>query len=85
VLPFIRHWDSLFSIVTRLRDEGTGVQIPSRIRDLSLLQNVLTGSGAHPASYSVGKGSLFPRGYSGRDLRLTTYLYLVPRLEMGGA
>jgi hypothetical protein len=30
-------------------------------RDFSLLQNVQTGSGAYPNSYSMGKGVLFPR------------------------
>jgi hypothetical protein len=32
----------------------------ARIRDLSLLRNVQTGSAANPASYSVGMGALLP-------------------------
>ena len=38
---------SIVSIATRLR---TGVPIPARTRDISLLQNVQTGSRSHPAS-----------------------------------
>jgi hypothetical protein len=45
---------SLVGIVTRLRAGRSGVRIPVEARDFSLLQNVQTGSGAHPASYSVG-------------------------------
>jgi hypothetical protein len=44
------------------------------LRHFSLLQNVQTGPGAHPASYSMGKmgqGAL-PVGQSGSDTTLTT-------------
>lgn len=34
----------------------SGVQIPTRTRALSLFQNVHTGSGAHPAPYSMVPG-----------------------------
>jgi hypothetical protein len=35
------------------------VQFPSRATDLSLVQNIETGSEAHPTSYSVGTGGSF--------------------------
>ena len=37
-----------------------GVRIPVRVRGYSLLQNVQTGSGGQPVSYSMGAGVLFP-------------------------
>jgi hypothetical protein len=37
------------------------------------------GSGAHPASYPMGTRGSFPRGKSGRGVKLTTHLHLVPR------
>jgi hypothetical protein len=52
--------------------------------NLSVLQNVHTGSGAHPASCSVGTGVL-SRGYSGHDVNLIAILHSVPRLRMLGA
>jgi hypothetical protein len=48
--------DSTVTIVTILCAGQTGVRIPARVRDLSVLRNVQTGSGANPASYSVGTG-----------------------------
>jgi hypothetical protein len=36
--------------------EELGFQIPVGARDFSSLQNVQTGCGAHPSSYSVGAG-----------------------------
>jgi hypothetical protein len=41
---------------------GTGrteVRIPTPVRNFSLLLNVQTDSGAHPASYSMGTGDLY--------------------------
>jgi hypothetical protein len=37
-----------------------GVQFPAGVGYISLLHNVQTGSGAHPASYAMGMGSLSP-------------------------
>jgi len=45
-------------------------RIPAWARDFSLLQNVQTGSRAHPASCSTGAVS---RGFSGRNVMLATY------------
>ena len=47
-------------IVTRLRAGRSDVQVPARARDFSLLQNVQTCCGAHPASCSVGMRPLVP-------------------------
>ena len=41
---------------------------------------VQTGLGAHPASCTMGTGSLF-RGLSGRGVALTTHHRLAPRLK----
>ena len=57
---------------------------PVGARYFSFFENVQTGCGAHTASYSVGTGVL-PRGYSGRSVKLTAHLHLVPRLRMSGA
>jgi hypothetical protein len=46
-------------------------------RDLSALRNVQTRRWDHKDAYSMR--------HSGRDVKLTTHLHLVPRLRMGGA
>jgi hypothetical protein len=46
--------------VTRLQAEQSGVRIDVRARDVSVLQNVQTDSGADPTSSSVGTGFLSP-------------------------
>jgi hypothetical protein len=43
-----------------LRAGRSGIRSPEGARDFSLLQNVQTGNGAHPASYSVGTTDSFP-------------------------
>ena len=57
-IPFVTsvlgNWDNIGSIPTRLRPGRFGVPIYIGAREFSLLQNVQPGSGAHPASYSVG-------------------------------
>jgi hypothetical protein len=52
--------------------------------DFSLLHNVQTGSGTHPASYPIGTVCSFSGGKaaSGRGVNLTTHLHLVPRSSM---
>ena len=52
--------------------------------DLVILQNFQTGSGAIPASWSVGTGGLF-LGLSGRGLKLPAHIYLVQRVRMSRA
>ena len=44
--------------VTSLRTARSGLPFPLWSRDLSVLQNIQTGSGAHAASYSRGTGFL---------------------------
>jgi hypothetical protein len=58
--------DSIVGTVTKLRSGRSGVRTPAAARDFSLLQNVLTGSGAHAASYPMRTGVL-SRGYSSRS------------------
>jgi len=48
----------MVGVVTRLWAAQSRVPIFTRALDLSLNQNVLTGSGAHSASYSMGTGAL---------------------------
>jgi hypothetical protein len=40
-----------------LDDRGLGVRFPAGLKDLSLLYNVRTSSGAHPPSYTMGTGA----------------------------
>jgi hypothetical protein len=44
-----------------------------------------TGSGVHTASYPMGTSGSFPGGKSGRGVKLTTHLHLVPSLRMPGS
>ena len=48
--------DSLVNILTRLRTGRSDDRIPARARHFSLLQNVQTGCGIHPALYSIHTG-----------------------------
>jgi hypothetical protein len=43
-----------------LDDRRIGVQFPAGARNFSLVHNVQTGFGAHPASYTMGTVGLFP-------------------------
>jgi len=71
-------------IVTRLRGWTGRVRIPAQARDFLFSKTVQTGSGAHPASYSMGTRVL-SRGSGSQGIMLTIHLHLVPRLRMGGA
>ena len=53
-LPLLGSRDSTVSTVTRLRTGLSEIRIPVGTRDFRLLQNVLTGFGAHSASMSTG-------------------------------
>jgi hypothetical protein len=52
-----------------LDDRATGVRSPAVSKDFSSSLCVQTGSGAHPASCTIGTGGPFPGGKarSGRD------------------
>jgi len=69
-------WDSSITSETTLRAErvlfttGAGIFFRHRVK---------TDSGAHPTSY------LFPRGWSGQSVELTTHLHLRQRLRLHGA
>jgi hypothetical protein len=52
------------------------------LQGISLLQNPQTGSEIYPASYSSTE--VLSRRKIGRGFKLTTHLYLVPRLRMNG-
>jgi hypothetical protein len=56
-----RSWDSSVNIVSdyRLDDLATGVQSPAEAKDFSSSLCVQTGSGAHPASCTMGTGGPF--------------------------
>jgi hypothetical protein len=78
-LPYLAT-DSVFKragIATRYGLDGPGIESRWRERFSAPVQ---TGPGAHPASYTMGTGSL-SRGESGRGVALTTHPHLVPRLK----
>jgi hypothetical protein len=53
--------DTVVCIATNYGLDDLGVEFESRKgQELSLLHVVQTGSGAHPASYSMGTGGSFP-------------------------
>jgi hypothetical protein len=47
-----------------LDDQAIGVRSPAGAKDFSCSLCVQTGSGAHPASCTMGTGGHFPRGKS---------------------
>jgi hypothetical protein len=53
----------------RLDDRAKNVRSPAEAKDFSSILCVQTGSGAHPASCTVGTGGPFPGGkaWPGRD------------------
>jgi len=52
--------------------------------NFSLRHHVQTGSGAHPASHPMGVGGSFTGGKR-PGVKLTSHLYLIPRLIRCGA
>jgi hypothetical protein len=56
-----------------------GVRSPAGAKEFSSNLCVQTGSGAHPASYPLGTGSLFPGDKTRPGMTLTTHPHLVPR------
>jgi hypothetical protein len=66
-----------------LDDRGSRVRFPAGAGNFSL-HRVQNGSGAQPASYPMGTGALSLR-LSGRGVKLSTHLYLVPMLRVRGA
>jgi hypothetical protein len=72
--------DNAASITTGYTLEGNGVEVrvPVRAR-FPPLRIVQAGSGVHPAFYPMGNEGCFSRGWSGRGMKLTIQLKLVPR------
>jgi hypothetical protein len=62
-----------------LDDWTIGVRSPAGAEDFSSSLCVQTGSGAHPASCTMGTGGPFPGGKAWSGVMLTTHPYLVPR------
>ena len=75
----------MVSVVTTLCADKQGHVDPflAGANQYLLLQRVQNGSGADPASYSVGTGISSPAGKVAKA-KLTTHLYLVPRLGICG-
>jgi hypothetical protein len=65
-----------------LYDRAIGVRSPARANNFSSILCVQTGSGAHPASCTMGIGGPFPGTKRGRGVMLTTHPHLVPRSWM---
>jgi hypothetical protein len=76
-------WDSVGCIVTTVRAGRPRVRRSAGATDISLLQNVEAGSGAHADSYSMGTGG--GGGVFLGIVKLTTLLHLAPTLSIGGA
>jgi hypothetical protein len=62
-----------------LDDRAIGVRSPAEAKDFSSILCVQTGSGAHPASCTMGTGVLSPGVNRGKGMWLTTHPHLVPR------
>jgi hypothetical protein len=62
-----------------LDDRAIGVRSLAEAADFSSSLCVQTGSGAHPASCTMGTGGPFPGGKRDRGVTLTTHPHLVPR------
>jgi hypothetical protein len=65
-----------------LDDRAIEVRSPAGAKDFSSSPCVQTGSGAHPASCTMGTGASSPGLKRGRGVTLTTHPHLVPRLSM---
>jgi hypothetical protein len=80
----IKETGSSVSIVPEygLDDREIGVRSPAGVKDISSNLCVQTGSGAHPASCTMGTGGPFPGPKRGRGVTLTTHPHLVPRSGM---
>jgi hypothetical protein len=81
---FYRHRNSSVSIALgyRLKDQGSRVRFPAGAGNFSLHHGVQNGSGSHPASYPMCTRGSYPGCESGRGVKLTTHLHLVPRSKL---
>ena len=76
LIPLLRG-DSVVGISTRLQAGRLRDRIPVAVRLVFCSPNRPTGSGAHPASYTVG-AVVHSRGKSGGCLIVNTHLDLAP-------
>jgi hypothetical protein len=65
-----------------LDDRAIGFRSPAGAKDFSSNLCVQTGSGAHPASCTMGTGGPFPVAKRGWGVTLTTHPHIVPRSRM---
>jgi hypothetical protein len=65
-----------------LDDRAIGVRSPAGAKDFSPSLCVQTGSGAHPASCTMGTGGSSPGAKRGRGVTVTTHPHLVPRSRL---
>jgi hypothetical protein len=65
-----------------LDDRAIEVRSPAEAKDFFSRLCVQTGSGAHPASCTMGTGVLSPGVKRGRGVTLTTHPHLEPRSRM---
>jgi hypothetical protein len=65
-----------------LEDRSIEVRSPAEAKDISSSLCVQTGSGAHPASGTMGTGTLFPGLKRDRGVTLITHRHLVPMSRM---
>ena len=64
--------------------QGSTVQFLAGVKGNTHLQNIQTGSAAHPTTYSMGTGGILPKHKVVGAMKLTTCLHLVPRLGING-
>jgi hypothetical protein len=77
-------WGNRVSAVSAVNSLWVGrfsVWIRTETWEQSVVQDNQTCCGVHPSSYSVCTEVSFPRGKSGRIVKLTTQLYLAPKLS----
>jgi hypothetical protein len=81
-LPFVPEFNTGTYQYYGLDDRAIGVRSPAGAKDFSCSLCVQTGSGAHPASCTMGTGVLSPgvKARPGRDADHSPYL--VPRSRM---
>jgi hypothetical protein len=81
MFELIRIGVSSVSIVSDygLDERASGVRSPARAKHFSSSLCVQTGSGAHPASCTMGTGGPFPGGKTTVGVMLTTHPHLMPR------
>jgi hypothetical protein len=82
---FVGNWSSSVSIVSDygLDDRAIGVRSPAGAKDFASNICVQTGSGAYPASCTMGNGDAFPGGKArpGRDANHSPHLVPMSRVS----